>query len=201
MGLQATMTRLHDAAESLEQWEASNEEQLSVDKAHLGTLTEFLSDINGYLFQWENLKTLQKDGIAFQAPVINPRKRKVSHRNTPAAKRLRADTLTKKTDPTHPSVDDLLGRLMEEGPLRTLDELVNEEQIRSMIEYLRSQQDNLINDIKGLKERIEERDEDRGVLEEGYSQAQRELHVSCVRARNEYARNVIQKDFAEEIQK
>lgn len=201
MRLQAPMTRLRDAAESLEQWEASNEEWLSIKKAHLETLGEFLTDVNGYLHQWENLKAPQQDKITRQAPIMNPRKRKTPRHNAPATKRLRIETSTKETDPTHPSVDDLLCRMMEEGPLRTLDEPVTEEQIRSMIEYLRSQQHDLINDIHRLKEQVHEREEDHGELEESYSHAKRELHVSCIRARNVYARKAIQQDYANEMQK
>ena len=195
LGLRAAKTRVHESGDSLEQWERVNEGRLSNNKSYINTLSTYSGEIDKYLSKWEKLDTSLEDGEIAEAPIMTPRKRKAISRTILPRKRQRADTAIEEKAPAPESTNDLLDRLLREAPRGIPPGTVNGEQARAMIEYLRSRKGAAIEDREALEDQILADEQTREKLEEALYEAESDFFVSCIRARNDYARQGIRQDF------
>lgn len=197
LGLRKENARVTKKLEAMKKWEASNQIQFGYDIEYSDTLSKLSGDIDRSLSQWEKLELRQKDGKPVLPSDINPMKRKAGGRSTRANKRPKLEFPDgEDAAHEHPSLDNLLDQLQKEKPHFPEDQPLNGEQIRSMIEYLRSKKNAAIDEKDALDEQIDDADNEQAKLCESASQAQRNLEASCIRRRNEYAREAIRSHFA-----
>ncbi|RYP69257.1 hypothetical protein DL771_006225 [Monosporascus sp. 5C6A] len=197
LGLHTEQTLLRSKVKALERWEASNRTRLYREGLHSDTLLKFLGEIDRILVQWEKLESRQKGGARVHAPLIERRKRKNTERDAGSRKRQKIDSHRGEQDrQASPSVDELLDKLKTGGPCMAAGQPLDGEQIRSMIEYLRSTKSVVLDEKEVLDNRIEDDEFVRAELSDAVSRQERECAASCIRKRNEYARDAIRQDYA-----
>ncbi|RYP36810.1 hypothetical protein DL767_003200 [Monosporascus sp. MG133] len=196
LGLDRERKLLRSKRKSVERWEASKKVRLHEDEIRLNTLSEFLGEIEQILSQWEELESLQKDGQTVKVPLMKPKKRKASERNTRARKRQKMGSPEgEQGSHTPPSVDGLLDKLKADGPSMTPGECLDSEQIRSMIEYLVSRYNAALEEAEAVEKRMEADESHHAQLSDEFSQQEKKYVASCIRKRNDYAREAIRQDF------
>ncbi|RYP01889.1 hypothetical protein DL764_006036 [Monosporascus ibericus] len=197
LGLHNEQRHLRSKQKALERWEASNRTRLYREELHSSILLEFLGEIDRILAQWEKLESRQKGGATVHMPRIEPRKRKNTERNAGSRKRQKSDSHRGEQDrQAPPSVDELLDKLKTDGPSMAADQPLDGEQIRSTIEYLRSKKSVVLDEKEVLDNRMGDDDCIHAGLSDAVSREERKYAASCIRKRNEYARNAIRQDFA-----
>ncbi|RYP90460.1 hypothetical protein DL770_003433 [Monosporascus sp. CRB-9-2] len=197
LGLYPEQKLLRSKQKALERWEASNRTRLYREELHSSILLEFLGEIDRILAQWEKLESRQKGGATAHVPRIEPRKRKNTERNARSKKRQKIDSQREEQDrQAPPSVDELLDKLKTDGPSVAADQPLDEEQIRSMIEYLRSKKSIVLDEKEALDNRMDDDECIHAGLSDAVSRQERKYAASCIRKRNEYARDAIRQDYA-----
>lgn len=188
---------MHKKVKALKKWEASGQVQVEHDKVYSDTLFEFIDRLGGFISEWETLEAYQNDGKAVHASLIKPRKRKASGRSTRASKRPKVTASKRKKDVNeHPTVDELLNQLKKDEPPLAETESLDGKQIRSMIKFYKSREDDAIKEKGELDKRIESSETEHTKLTESFAKAKRKLAVSCIRKRNEYACDTLRRDYA-----
>ncbi|KAK7749363.1 hypothetical protein SLS62_008215 [Diatrype stigma] len=197
LGLHKENARVTTRSEAMKSWEASNQIQLEYDAEYSDTLSKFSGEIDRSLSQWEKLELRQRDGKPVRSSEIILRKRKASSRSIRANKRQKLGSPDgEDAAQKHSSFDDLLDQLKKEEPHLPGDQTLDGDQIRSMIEYLRSKKNAAIDEKEALDDQVDNAIQEHEKLCESASQAQRNLEAVCIRRRNEYARETIRNHFA-----
>ncbi|RYP15066.1 hypothetical protein DL765_005960 [Monosporascus sp. GIB2] len=197
LGLYHEQKLLRSKEKALERWEASNRTRLYYEALHSNILLEFLGEIDRILVQWEKLESRQKGGATVHEPLIKPRKRKNIERNAGSRKRQKVDSHRAEQDPqAPPSIDELLEELKTGGPSMAANEPLDGEQIRSMIEYLRSKKSVVLDEKEVLDNRMDDDKLIHAGISDAVSRQEKKYAASCIRKRNEYARNAIRQDYA-----
>ncbi|RYP45152.1 hypothetical protein DL768_008470 [Monosporascus sp. mg162] len=197
LGLYPEQKLLRSKVKALEKWEASNRTRLYREGLYSSILLEFLGEIDRILAQWEKLESRQKGGATVHVPRIEPRKRKNTERNAGSKKRQKIDNHIGEQDrQAFPSVDKLLDKLKTDGPSMGADQPLDGEQIRSMIEYLRSKKSAVLDEKEVLDNRRDDEECIHAELSDAVSRQERKYAASCIRKRNEYARDAVRQDYA-----
>ncbi|RYO85874.1 hypothetical protein DL762_005021 [Monosporascus cannonballus] len=176
LGLYHEQKLLRRKEKALERWEASNRTRLYHERLHSDILLEFLGEIDRILAQWENLESRQKGGATVHVPLIEPRKRKNIELNAGSRKRQKVDSHRGEQNPqAPPSVDELLDELKTGGPSMAANQPLDGEQIRSMIEYLRSKKSVVLDEKEVMDNRMEDNELIHAGLSDAVSQQERKL--------------------------
>ncbi|RYP81934.1 hypothetical protein DL769_001778 [Monosporascus sp. CRB-8-3] len=197
LGLYPEQKLLRRKEKALERWEASNRTRLYCEELHSNTLLGFLGEIDRILAEWEKLESRQKGGATVYVSHIVPKKRKNTERNAGSMKRQKIDSHGGEQDrQAPPSLDELLNELKTGGPSMAADRPLDGEQIRSMIEYLRSKKAAVLDEKEVLDNRMYDDECIHAGLSDAVSRQERKYAASCIRKRNEYARDAIRQDYA-----
>ncbi|KAJ9292426.1 hypothetical protein DTO271G3_8781 [Paecilomyces variotii] len=163
------------------------------------SVTTDLTEISEKLVAWQELLATSRDGEEVYPPIefSSPLKRKRGRGDTPETKRQEIndsdDELAMSDDGGDAGEETELNQITE-APERLRP--LTESDVSSKIEELKNRRDELVSKRDDLVQRIKEKEralKDAFLSEEAI---QGRINIECIRARNEYSKGAIRRDFA-----
>ncbi|KAI0010153.1 hypothetical protein F4779DRAFT_578938 [Xylariaceae sp. FL0662B] len=191
LGLTRQLKALHRKEKTLQEWESERQPQLDDEESRLRSLSTLNRDLDQRLARWEKLETRHRKGETVSPPKEPSKKRKITTQRSRGNKKLKMDVTG-----TYASANDFWDDLEKDMPNFTDDQPLDNDQIRLMIDHLRSKKNIAIEEIENLDNKIEAGSDDHAKVSDEYSNEYSSLLALCVRKRNEYSCRVMRKDFA-----
>ncbi|KAI1375031.1 hypothetical protein F4677DRAFT_424372 [Hypoxylon crocopeplum] len=194
LGLRSELDALQSKSAAIQRWEENSEQQLKNDENRSSSLSSYIRELERQVSQWEKLETRHRKGEVVRAAQIRPKKRKAPTQSSRATKRLKASD---RDVSAYVSASAFWDSLAIGMPQFSENDPLNGEQIGQAIDYLRTTKDNAYDEKEKLDDKIENERDNSEALKEDYTKTQSDLLSSCIRKRNEYARNAMRRDFAQ----
>ncbi|KAI1752357.1 hypothetical protein F4782DRAFT_530612 [Xylaria castorea] len=196
LGLVEDAKKLSSLGGSLSTLEASSE--LEKLQERINAISNYAEEVDDHIDRYEKLKGLQANGRIVTPPKGYPRKRKTGSHVARASKRRRvAASMDERSEYTQwVSTEDHWGDLEKGMPKFSAEHPLTQQDIQSMIDYLRSRKKTAIDEKKTLMDRIDNDENRLEDLRDEVSKLEEQLHVACVARRNDCSRQVIRRQFA-----
>ncbi|KAI1777637.1 hypothetical protein F4818DRAFT_320307 [Hypoxylon cercidicola] len=198
LGLDQELGALRRKESALDDWEEENKERVENDQAREKSLESYIKELEQIEQQWSKLETRWRKGETVTTSLIPSKKRKATTSAFTASKRPKTSgLLVEGPNVEYASATDLWDCLKNDMPKFPEDIPLTEEQIRSVLDCLRRKRNTASDEKISLKEKTDAAIDAQDNLKWDIEDAHASLLSSCIRKRNEYAREAIRKDFTQ----
>ncbi|KAI8635076.1 hypothetical protein F5Y19DRAFT_470125 [Xylariaceae sp. FL1651] len=197
LGLSEESERLRNAKSALAMWQTSGLAQLERYQKRKEAISVYADELDKHLDRWGKLSIRQAKGKMVNPPTEIPRKRKSDTNIAKRHKRRRVTVDEASPEATqYVSTEDCWESLERNIPQFPANKTLTEDDIQSMIEYLRSQKLSALDEKDKLQQKIEDCEDQQESLEEEVFTLQHQLRLMCISRRNDFSREAIRDQFA-----
>ncbi|KAJ2995161.1 hypothetical protein NUW58_g1356 [Xylaria curta] len=194
LGLSEDVQKLKFAKQVFSRAEASSDlKKLGKREYAIWAYTE---EVDKHIERYEKLKTRQANGKKVTPPKELPGKRKNRATNAKSSKRRKVGLDEGSQETQWVSTEDRWGDLERGMPKFPAEHHLTQEDIQTMIDFLRSQKQAAIDEKESLHDKVYEEEDRLAELEEQVAKLEERLQLECVSRRNECARKTIRDQFA-----